>query len=102
MGMAQGSADVTGEEQPPPAETLSVTQVVMAILEARKTMPWATAAAISRETHRDQVCVRVRLLDRSSDDLSQGHGEVVAVFTVRQLGEDLAAAFGQKDVIILK
>jgi hypothetical protein len=86
-------------------ETLSVSEVVLAILEARKTMPWATAAAISRETGSDLVHVRVRLLESappSAADRPQGSGEVVAAFTVRRLGEDLATAFGQKDVIILK
>jgi hypothetical protein len=105
--MAPGSDDVTGDGQhpppsPPPSETLSVTQVVLAILEARKSMPWATAASISRETRGDLVCVRVRLLESTSDTAPEKHGEVVAVFTVRRLGEDLATAFGQKDVIILK
>lgn len=85
-----------------PSETLSVTQVVLAILEARKTMPWATAASISRETQGDLVCVRVRLLESTSDTGPDKHGEVAAVFTVRRLGEDLATAFGPKDVIILK
>ena len=76
----------------------------MTILEARKTMPWATAASVSREIHRDRVHVRVRLLESSSpsDGRLEGHGEVVAAFTARRLGEDLATAFGQKDVIILK
>jgi hypothetical protein len=109
LGMASGSDAVTGDAQPPPssapAETLSVAEVVMTILEARKTMPWATAASVSREAGRDLVHVRVTLLESSSASSggrSEGHGEVVATFTVRQLGEDLARAFGQKDVIILK
>jgi hypothetical protein len=68
-------------------------------------MPWATAASISRETHRDLVHVCVRLLESSSPTPAgrqEGNGEIVAAFTVRRLGEDLATAFGQKDVIILK
>jgi hypothetical protein len=32
----------------PPAESLGVAEVVMTILEARKTMPRATAASVSR------------------------------------------------------
>ena len=78
----------------------------MTILEARKTMPWATAASVSREMHPDLVHVRVRLLESSSPSSDgrpqEEHGEVVAAFTARRLGEDLATAFGQKDVIILK
>jgi hypothetical protein len=90
---------------PPPKESLSVSEIVLAILEARKTMPWATAASISRKTDRDLVHVRVRLLESSSPSSAgrpDGRGEDVAAFTVRRLGEDLAIAFGQKDMIILK
>jgi hypothetical protein len=104
--MASGSdADGRRSLDSQPAETLSVTQIVLTILEARKTMPWATAASISRETHRDLVHVRVRLLESTSPFSAgepEGRDEVVATFAVRQLGEDLAMAFGQKDVIILK
>ncbi len=108
-GMAPDSDAATGDGQTPPGsqpkESLSVAEVVLAILHARKTMPWATAASISRETHRDLVHVSVRLLESSSPSPAgrqEGNGEVVAAFTVRRLGEDLATAFGQKDVIILK
>jgi hypothetical protein len=107
--MASGSDAVTGDGQPSPssvsAETLSVAEIVMTILQARTTMPWATAASVSRQTDRDLVHVRVTLLESSSPssgERPQGHGEVVATFTVRRLGEDLARAFGEKDVIILK
>ncbi len=92
-------------------DTLEVTQIVLAILEARKTMPWATAATVSRERHGDEFHISVTLL-RSSPSMSRDHreghgdasgaGEVVAAFTVRQLGEDLACAFGDRDVITLK
>jgi hypothetical protein len=77
----------------------------MTILEARKTMPWATAASVSREWRHDLLHVRVTLLENAGAAAAggpDGHGEVVAVFTVRRLDEDLSAAFGQKDVIILK
>jgi hypothetical protein len=115
--MATGSDAVTGDAQPSPssqpaetpssqpAETLSVAEVVMTILEARKTMPWATAASVSRETDRELVHVRVALLESSSPSSGgrpEGRGEVVATFAVRRLGDDLALAFGEKDVIILK
>jgi len=77
----------------------------MTILEARKTLPWATAASVSREWRHDLLHVRVALLESASPASAggpDGHGEVVAAFTVRRLDEDLSAAFGQKDVIILK
>jgi hypothetical protein len=88
----------------PPAESLGVAEVVMTILEARKTMPRATAASVSREQRHDLLHVRVTLLESPpvSSAGQPGMSEVVAEFTVRRLDEDLAAAFGHKDVIILK
>ena len=84
-------------------ETLGIADVVMTILEARKTNPRATAAAVSRESCGDVIQVRVSLLESSGRPEDQpGRGDVVAAFTARQLGADLAAAFGQKDVIILQ
>jgi hypothetical protein len=92
-------------------DTLEVTQIVLAILEARKTMPWATAATVSRERRGDELHVRVTMLKSSPSTPSDhredhggasGAGEVIAAFTVRQLGEDLASAFGDRDVITLK
>ena len=77
----------------------------MTILEARKTMPSATAASVSRERRDDLLYVRVTLLENPSAGTAggpDGHGAVVAAFTVRRLDDDLSAAFGQKDVIILK
>lgn len=105
--MAPGSDAVPGGGEPPgsqPAESLGVADVVMTILEARKTMPWATAASVSRERRHDLLHVRVTLLESpfAAAAGQREHGVVVAAFVVRQLGEDLAAAFGQKDVIILK
>jgi hypothetical protein len=104
--MAPGSDAVPGDGHP--AESLGVAEVVMTILEARKTKPWATAASISREWRHDLLHVRVTLLESSSGSATDrpggqpAHGEVVAAFTVRRLDEDLAVAFGHKDVIILK
>ena len=88
-------------------ETLGIAEVVITILEAQKTMPWATAAAVSRESRGDVIHVRVSLLESSPSSSSgrpqdqPGRSDVVAVFTARRLGADLAAAFGPKDVIIL-
>lgn len=100
-----------GDAQPSPdwqqVQTLGVPEIVMAILDARKTMPSATAAAVSREKHGGGFRVRVSLLestpspDRIPHDPVAVEG-VTAVFVARQLGKDLTDAFGGKDVIILK
>lgn len=88
-------------------QTLGVAEIVMTILAARKTIPSATAAAVSRERHGSGFRVRVRLLEGtpSADGNPQvpgGTEGVIAIFVARQLGADLTDAFGEKDVIILK
>jgi hypothetical protein len=82
-------------------------QQVMTILKARKMMPSATAAAVSRARHGDGYRVLVSLLEGSqpADEdmvLPGAVDETVAVFVARELGKDLADAFGGKDVIILQ
>jgi hypothetical protein len=99
-----------GDDAPPDwqqVQTLRVADVVMTILQARKAMPAATAAAVSRARHGDGYRVLVSLLEGSpSVDTGCGHpggaDEAVAIFVARELGKDLAEAFGGKDVIILQ
>ena len=88
-------------------QTLSVADVVMTILKARKAMPSATAATVSRTRHGDGYRVLVSLLEGSqpADERTALPGridEAVAVFVARELGKDLTDAFGGKDVIILQ
>ena len=87
-------------------ETLRVADVVMTILKARKTMPSATSAAVSRTSHGDGYRVLVSLLEGSpSADAADREADVdgaAAVFVARELGKDLADAFGDKDVFILQ
>lgn len=114
-------------DRPPPAnwqqvQTLGVADVVMTILRARKTMPLATAAAVSRERHGGGFRVRVSLIagapspagkpdnpenPENPDNLGSaenpgGYEGAVAIFVARELGKDLADAFGGRDVIILQ
>jgi hypothetical protein len=95
-------------------QTLRVADVVMTILKARKTMPSATAAAVSRARHDGGYRVLVSLLEGSAQGSTQGSTEAdaaslevdidraAAVFVARELGQDLADAFGDKDVFILQ
>jgi hypothetical protein len=118
-GPAEDSGDMARCSDPPPGErqlplswqhveTLGVAEVVMAILDARKTMSWATAASISRERRDDLVYVRVTLLEglppssTGEPKDSPGRGEVAVAFAARRLGMDLSDAFGQKDTIVLR
>ncbi len=88
-------------------QTLSVADVVMTILKARKAMPAATAAAVSRTRHGDGYRVLVSLLEETQpagDGTVHpgGMDQAIAVFVARELGKDLAVAFGDTDVIILQ
>jgi len=108
MPLTSGSA--SGDGVPPAGQevqTLRVADVVMTILKARKTMPKATAAAVSRTRQGDGYRVLVSLLEGSpaggdAADLAKGAGGTAAVFVARELGKDLADAFGDKDVFILQ
>lgn len=87
-------------------QTLRVADVVMTILRARKAMPSATAAAVSRTKHGDGYRVLVSLLEGSppadAADVDGGIDGAAAIFIARELGKDLADAFGGKDVFILQ
>jgi hypothetical protein len=88
-------------------QTLQVADVVMTILKARKAMPSATAAAVSRMKHGEGYRVFVSLLEGSPPaDAGTLHpggiDEAVAIFVACELGKDLADAFGGKDVFILQ
>ena len=79
----------------------------MTILKARKAMPSATAAAVSRMKHGDGYRVFVNLLEGSPPADAgtvhpEGIDEAIAIFVARELGPDLADAFGREDVIILQ
>jgi hypothetical protein len=105
----RSSSDATPAPDWQQVQTLRVADVVMTILKARKAMPSATAAAVSRMQHGDGYRVFVSLLEGSPlADLdadavrSGGIDEAVAVFVARELGPDLADAFGSNDVFILQ
>ena len=87
-------------------QTLRVADVVMTILKARKAMPSATAAAVSRARHGGGYRVLVCLLEGGKEadaaDLGVAVDRAAAVFVARELGQDLADAFGDKDVFILQ
>ena len=110
--MAPGRDGAAGDGQPPPAdwlrvETLSLAEVVLAILRAQLKAPLATAAAIVREMHEEGFLVRVRLLEGTpplagDPGVKDAPGSLIAAFTAVHLGPELLDAFGENDVIILK
>ena len=101
-----------GGEQPSPGdwrqvETLSLAEVVLAILRAQRKAPLATAAAIVRERHDEGFLVSVRLLEGTpplagDPGVKEAPGSLIAAFASVHLGQELVDAFGGNDVIILK
>jgi hypothetical protein len=83
--------------------TLTLSDVVMAILESRADYPLAASAAVIREPGGDGTVVHLVLLDGEQQPLFAGPGVIIAVsYEVGQLDRDVLAAFGDRDVIILK
>jgi hypothetical protein len=116
-GMARGTDSPVGDQESPDwqhVETLGLADIVMTILEGRKTAPSSSAAAISQQRHGNVFHVRVTLLDDPSlqpggswpeppgPPGAGGPGLVVADFAVGQLGQDLVEAFDGNETIILK
>jgi len=107
--MPLSASPSSGGTTPPEGQwvqTLRVADVVMTILKARKAMPSATAAAVSRAKHGDGYRVLVSLLEASpsADEacLDGGLDGAIAIFVAGDLAPDLADAFGSKDVLILQ
>jgi hypothetical protein len=107
--MPLSTRPLPGDGAPPDwqqVQTLRVADVVMTILKARKAMPSATAAAVFRTKHGDGYRVLVSLLEGSPSadaaDVDGGINGAAAIFIARELGKDLADAFGGKDVFILQ
>jgi hypothetical protein len=102
-GSSSGGSGSPDEQQ---VQTLRVADVVMTILKARKVMPSATAAAVSRTRHGDGYRVLVSLVEGNPPGDAAGPDRGVdgatAVFVARELGQDLADAFGDKDVFVLQ
>jgi hypothetical protein len=85
-------------------ETLGLADVIMTILRARRAIPDATAAEVTRERHQTVTHVRVSLR-REQPTGEPGHSPGAALigrFRVRQLDSDLVEAFQGRDVLILK
>ena len=83
--------------------TLTLSDVVMAILESRASYPLAASAALIREGDGDGTTVHLVLLDEKQQPLFAAPGVIIAVtYQAERLDGDVVAAFGDRSVIILK
>lgn len=84
-------------------ETLTLPDVIMAILDCRSRFPQAASAALIREREDEDVFVYIVLLDEDRQPIFAGPETITAAtYVTRHLGEDLVAAFGDNKAIILK
>ena len=82
---------------------LTLSDVVLAILESRASYPLAASAALIREGDGDGTAVHLVLLDKKQQPLFAAPGVIIAVtYQAERLDSDLVAAFGDRNVIILK
>lgn len=83
--------------------TLKLAELVMTILGCRQDHPQAAAAALVREPYGKDTLIRVVFLDHKHEPLSAGRvTTTTAVYVAHGLDEDLMAAFGAKNIVILK
>jgi hypothetical protein len=106
--MTAGDDPVIGVAGPAPdwqeVETLGLADVIMTILRARRAIPDATAAEVTREKRQTVTHVQVSLR-REPPTGEPGHSPgavLIGRFRARQLDSDLAEAFQGRDVLILK
>jgi hypothetical protein len=84
-------------------ETLMLSDVIMAILDSRPRFPLAASAALIRERDGADVFIYVVLLDEKRQPIFVEPGTITAVtYVTRQLDDDIVAAFGDRQTIILK
>ena len=83
-------------------ETLKLPDVIMAILACRSRFPQAASAALIREREDEDVFVYLVLLDNKRQPIYVEPGTITAaMYVTRHLGEDLVAAFGGRNAVVL-
>jgi hypothetical protein len=83
--------------------TLTLSEVVMAILDSRANYPLAMSAALIRERDGEDAVVHLVLLDDKQEPLFAAPGVIIAVtYAAQHFDSDVVAAFGDRKVIILK
>jgi hypothetical protein len=99
-GAASNAAKLSGTQH---VATLKLAEVIMAILYCRQRLPLAASAALIREPHSEGIFIRVVFLDDRQEPLPVDQATLTATaYLAGRLDDDLAMAFGDRDVIILK
>jgi hypothetical protein len=88
---------------PQPVTMLKLAELLLVILDCRPRLPLAAAAALVRERCGEGTLVRVVYLDAGREPLAVDADTLMASsYLAGRLDEDLAAAFGDRNVVILK
>lgn len=89
--------------RPQPVPLLKLADLLMVILDCRPRLPLAAAAALIREHCGEGTLIRIVFLDADREPLAADPDtELVTSYLAGGLDEDLAAAFGDRNVVILK
>jgi hypothetical protein len=89
--------------RPQPVPLLKLAELLMVILDCHPRLPHATAAALVRERCDEGTLVRIVFLDDQREPLAvDADTLLVTSYLAGRLDEDLAAAFGDRHVVILK
>jgi hypothetical protein len=83
-------------------DTLTLSDVIVAILDSRASFPLAAAAALVRERDGEDDVIHLVLLDEDREPLLAGSGTMIGVtYAAGRLDKDILAAFGDRQMIVL-
>jgi hypothetical protein len=99
-GAAGDAAELAGTQYVP---TLKLAEIIMAVIDCRRRLPLAAAVALVREPRGEGTLLRVVFLDGKNEPIPADADVVTATtYVTDRLDDDLAVAFGGKNVIVLK
>jgi hypothetical protein len=83
-------------------DTLTLSDVIVAILDSRASFPMAASAALVRERDGDDEVIHLVLLDEDREPLFAESGKMIGVtYVAHRLDKDILAAFGDRQIIVL-
>jgi len=97
---AAGAEGLPGAQFVP---TLKLAEIIMAVVDCRHRLPLAASVALVREPRGESTLLRVVFLDGKNEPVPADADVVMTTtYVAGRLDDDLAAAFGDKNVIVLK